>query len=128
MQRLCSRSAIAEAALVTWPHSHQMRNKPPCLSGRHQVLPAPSLDLASVLTHWVMSQALSDCRMKRADILQSAEAAREGVQKRVREQEVSVEHRLDELETGLQVRLPSLSTGVPSFLPMCSLQSALACI
>ena len=92
------------------------------------MLPTPSLDLACVLTHWRISQALSDFRMKRADILQSAEAAREGVQKRVREQEVSVEHRLDELETGLQVRLPTLSSGVHGFLSEYHLQSALACI
>ena len=82
-----------------------------------------------VMSHWVMSQALSDCRMKRVDILQSAEAAKEGVQKRVREQEVSVEHRLDELETSLQVRLlPMLSSGVHGCLSRYPLQSALGCI
>lgn len=60
------------------------------------------------------------CRIKREDILQSAEAAREGVQRRVREQELTVEQRLDVLEVELQVAAPLLQTGFPLSLIVCS--------
>ena len=44
------------------------------------------------------------CRVKQEDILQSAEASREALQGRVREQEVSLEQSFDTLDINLQVR------------------------
>ena len=43
------------------------------------------------------------CRIKQEDILQSAEASRDTLQTRLREQEVSMEQSLDALENQLQV-------------------------
>ena len=53
------------------------------------------------------------CRIKQEDILQSAEAAKDSLQTRVREQEVLVEQGLDGLEISIQVIPPAWNTCIP---------------
>lgn len=50
-----------------------------------------------------LDPALGICRIKQEDILQSAEASRDSLQARVRDQEVCLEQSLDALDANLQV-------------------------
>lgn len=58
---------------------------------------------ASAATEHTAAAKRWRCRNKREDILQSATSAREGLQRRISEQEVTAEQRLHELDIKLRV-------------------------